>query len=275
MAASKRLLLVHAHPDDEALATGGTIAKYSAEGAHVCLVTCTNGELGEVADVPELGPVDEVKARLGEVRRAELAEACRLLGDVDLRMLGYHDSGMAGTADNDDPKVFINQDIRSVIAKITSIIDELQPQVVVTYNEFGGYGHPDHIRSYEAATRAVSSADHKVPRIYHTAFPKSLLRAGREMWTQIRGEDADDLFDEEEVERIATDDELIGASIDVSKHIEAKFAALEAHKTQLGTTHWIFAVPDEYRTLAFGTEHYVLAGEPVPSIVADDLFEGL
>src|SRR5438105_13661415 len=97
------LLFVHAHPDDECLSTGGTIARYSDEGVRVVLVTCTNGEVGEIADVPDLGTTEEIRSRLGNVRVEELKEACRRLGNVDLRLLGYHDSGMDGTPDNDSP----------------------------------------------------------------------------------------------------------------------------------------------------------------------------
>src|SRR5712692_4852787 len=103
MTAPRCLLLVHAHPDDECLSTGGTIARYADAGVHVVLVTCTNGEVGEIADVPDLGPQEEIRARLGEIRVDELREACRRLGDVDLRLLGYHDSGMEGTLENDAP----------------------------------------------------------------------------------------------------------------------------------------------------------------------------
>ena len=285
---SRRLVLVHAHPDDEALGTGGTIARYSAEGAHVCLITCTNGELGEVADVPDLGSVEEVRERLGDVRAAELEEACRRLGTVDLRMLGFHDSGMAGTAANEDPNVFFNRDIDEPVRKIVPILREVRPQVLVTYNEFGFYGHPDHIRAHEAALRAAEAAGdpayapgagapHEVEKIYYTAVPKSLLRTAREMAKEVGWDDADDAFTEEEIERIATDDEFITTAVDVSSFIDRKFSALEAHRTQLGTTQWVLGMPAEYRALGFGTEHYVLARSTVRRSegTEQDLFEGV
>ncbi len=279
---------MHAHPDDEALATGGTIARYAAEGAHVCLITCTNGELGEVAEVPELGTVDEIQARLGEVRVQELLEACDHLGGVDLRMLGYHDSGMDGTPANSEPHVFMNQDLDEVVRRIVAILREVRPQVIVTYNEIGAYGHPDHIRAHEAAMRAVEwaadpgydpddGAPHQVDKVYYTAFPRSLIQMARDMWEQIGQGDPDELFNKEEVERVATPDALITTALDVGNWIEPKFAALEAHRTQRGTTGWILSIPQEYRTLGFGTEHYVLARSrlPQPGERESDLFEGL
>jgi N-acetyl-1-D-myo-inositol-2-amino-2-deoxy-alpha-D-glucopyranoside deacetylase len=241
-----------------------------------------------VADVPELGTLEEIRARLGEVRQDELVEACRRLGTVDLRMLGFHDSGMDGTPDNSDPKVFINQDVGDAVRKIVAVMRDVRPQVLVTYNEIGGYGHPDHVRAHAATLRAVDKAadpayepddgaPHEVAKVYFTAFPRSLVRMARELWKELGGEDPDELFDEEEMERITTDDELITSAVDVSAYIDRKFAALEAHRTQLGTTGWILSIPDEYRILGFGTEHYVLARSTVPrrDEREADLFEGV
>lgn len=254
----------------------------------MCLVTCTNGEHGEIAEVPELGPVEDLRARLGEVRRAELEEACRRLGKVDLRMLGFHDSGMAGTPENEDPEVFANQDLDDVASKIVSILREVRPQVLVTYNEFGFYGHPDHIRAHEAAMRGVEAASdpayapelgepHQVSKVYYTAVPKSLLITARKMAADVGWEDPDEVFSEEEIERIATDDALVTTAVDVSAYLVQKFSALEAHRTQLGTTQWVLGIPEEFRTLGFGTEHYVLARSTVGRGEGweQDLFEGL
>lgn len=288
--ADRRLLLVHAHPDDEALSTGGTIAKYAAEGASVCLVTCTNGELGEVAEVPELGSVEEITARLGEVRRAELLEACRHLGPVDVRMLGYHDSGMDGTESNAAPHVFINQDLARVTADIAAIIREVRPSVVVTYNAYGFYGHPDHIRAHQATLAAVAESaasagdhpPHRVGRVFFTAVPKSQLRMARQLWAeqaeqQTEGSPAEEVFTEEEVERIGTDDERISTAVDVTQHLRAKFAALEAHRTQRGTTEWVLSMPEHLRTLAFGVEYFepAEAFERSSDGYETDLFAGL
>lgn len=286
----RRLVLVHAHPDDECISTGGIIAKYSDEGASVCLVCCTNGEEGEVAEVPELGTVAEVQARLGEVRIAELREACRHLGRVDLRLLGYRDSGMDGTPANDDPRAFVNRPVGEAGAEVARILREVRPQVIVTYNEVGMYGHPDHIRAHEAALRGViAAADpsfepdsgpaHRVAKVYYTAMPKSWLRAAMELGRRIgrqlgRGED-DVLVSEEEIERIGTDDEAVTTAVDVVAVVDRKFDALAAHRTQYGTTQWFFEIPREFRPLAMGTEYFVLARSEVgmPSEGEKDLFE--
>jgi N-acetyl-1-D-myo-inositol-2-amino-2-deoxy-alpha-D-glucopyranoside deacetylase len=280
--ATRRLALVHAHPDDESLGTGGTIAKYAAEGAHVCLITCTNGEMGEIADVPELGALDEIRPRLGEVRRLELEAACRALapdgprgapaGKIDLRMLGYHDSGMDGTPENEAPVAFINQDMDLVVERVVEIFREVDPQVVVTYNEVGFYGHPDHIRAHEAAMRASEIVG--VPKIYYTAFPKSLMRRGRDLASSLGV--GDDFFSEEDIDRLGTNDDDVAAVIDCSAFVEHKFRALEAHRTQLGTTQMFLQIPVELRG-ALGHEHYVLARSSVArsSGTESDLFEGI
>jgi N-acetyl-1-D-myo-inositol-2-amino-2-deoxy-alpha-D-glucopyranoside deacetylase len=284
---SRSVVFVHAHPDDESLGTGGTMARYSDEGAHVCLITCTNGEMGEIADVPDLGDPREIRPRLGEVRKAELAEACRRLGGVDLRMLGFRDSGMDGTDANADPNAFINQDLDAPAKMIVAILRELRPQVVATYNEFGFYGHPDHIRAHEAALRAVELAadgsylpdagePHEVAKVYYTAVPRSLLEGGRGLAEQM-GVEPDSFFTEEDIARIATSDEIVTTAIDVSRYVDRKMHALEAHRTQLGTTQAFLQIPAEWRAVALGTEHYVLArsrGSRVDGTEAD-LFEGV
>lgn len=277
-------MLVHAHPDDECLSTGGTIARYAAEGVHVCLITCTNGELGEIAELPELGPPESLRARLGEIRVDELRAACDALGEVDLRLLGYHDSGMEGTPGNQDPGAFVQQPFEEVVARIAAILREVRPQVLVTYNEYGFYGHPDHIRAHEAAMAAVAAAadpahdpdsvPHEVAKVYHTAIPKGRLRLARELFSQgPMGEDH--RFSEEEIDRIGTDDELVTTELDVRAYVPRKVAAIEAHRTQLGTTAAFLSVPDDLRTEAFGREHFVLVRSTVgpPDGIEPDLFE--
>ena len=283
----RSLVLVHAHPDDESMQTGGTMARYAADGVHVCLITCTNGEVGEIADVPDLGTPQEIAPRLGEIRREELEEACRRLGQIDLRMLGFHDSGMDGTVSNDDPKAFVNQPLDQPVRMIVEILRELKPQILITYNERGFYGHPDHIRAHEAAIAAVPAANdpayapelgntHAVSKIYYNAVPTSLLREGRKLAAELF-EDVEEFMSEDDISFIGTDDALVTTEIDVGEWVKTKFYALEAHRTQLGTTQGWLDIPDDVKSLMFSTEFYVLNSSSAPKSAEHekDLFEGV
>ena len=159
---ARRLLLVHAHPDDESIGTGATIARYAAEGAQVTLVTCTLGELGEIIP-PELAHLAaDRENRLGAHRITELAAACAALGLADQRFLGgpgrWRDSGMMGLATNGDPRCFWQADVKQAAAELARIIREVRPQVLVTYDENGFYGHPDHIQAHRVASAAIRLA---------------------------------------------------------------------------------------------------------------------
>ncbi len=283
----RSLVLVHAHPDDESLQTGGTMARYAAEGVHVCLITCTNGEVGEIADVPDLGTVEEITPRLGEIRREELEEACRRLGQIDLRMLGFHDSGMEGTPSNDDPKAFVNQPPDQPVRMIVEVLRELRPQILITYNERGFYGHPDHIRAHEAAIAAVGAAKdpgyepglgepHAVSKIYYNAVPTSLLHEGKKLAEEMLS-NTDEFLSDDDIALIGTDDATVTTEIDVADWVKTKFHALEAHRTQLGTTQGWFDIPDDVKSLMFGVEFYVLNSSSAPngSERETDLFEGV
>src|SRR5579859_1968554 len=154
MVVSNRVLMaVHAHPDDECLSTGGVLARYGAAGVRTVLVTCTDGAVGEISD-PALATPDN----LVEVRSRELDESVRILGVSRLVKLGYRDSGMAGTPDNDNPASFQQADFESAVGRVVRLIREERPQVVVTYDENGGYGHPDHIRAHQVAVAAFAAA---------------------------------------------------------------------------------------------------------------------
>src|SRR6201993_4103660 len=158
MSSARRLLLVHAHPDDESIGTGATMARYAAEGAQVTLVTCTLGELGEIIP-PSLSYLAEGDgSRLGEYRIGELNAACAELGVTDHRFLGgagrWRDSGMMGTEGNDDPRCFWRADVDQAARALLDVIAEVRPQVVATYDEHGACGHPDHIQAHRVAWRA-------------------------------------------------------------------------------------------------------------------------
>ncbi|MFD8810075.1 N-acetyl-1-D-myo-inositol-2-amino-2-deoxy-alpha-D-glucopyranoside deacetylase, partial [Streptomyces sp. NPDC059627] len=176
-----RLLLVHAHPDDESINNGATMARYAAQGAHVTLVTCTLGEGGEVIP-PGLGHL--TGPALGEYRLGELTAAMRELGVDDFRLLGgpgrYRDSGMMGLPDNEAPDCFWQADVDEAAGHLAEVILETRPQVLVTYDDHGGYGHPDHIQAHRVAMRAVelaAEAGHRIPKVYWNRVPRTVAEA--------------------------------------------------------------------------------------------------
>jgi N-acetyl-1-D-myo-inositol-2-amino-2-deoxy-alpha-D-glucopyranoside deacetylase len=290
----RRLLLVHAHPDDESISCGATMAKYVAEGALVTLVTCTLGEEGEVV-VPELAHLaaDQDDA-LGPRRIDELAAACEALGVHDHRFLGgpgrWRDSGMMGVASNERPDCFWQADLDEAARELVAIVRAVRPQVVVTYDENGAYGHPDHIQAHRVAVAAFEAAADPArwpemgepwaaSKLYYTAMPKSVLQRGIDAMRE-RGlslfeglESADDV-------PFAVADDLVTTEIDARDHLDAKMAALRAHATQISVDGPIFALADDVNQLAFGREHFMLVrGDRGPGVGEqgweDDLFAGL
>ncbi len=289
--ADRRLLLVHAHPDDESIGTGVTMARYAAAGVHITLVTCTRGEQGEivVADMAHLG----TGAALGAERERELAAACAALGVADHRFLGTHtDSGMMGTPENDRPDCFWRADLDVATGELVSVIREIRPQVVVTYDDNGGYGHPDHIQAHRVTMRAVDAAADAsaypglgepwtVSKVYAGAVPKSLLQAGIEAFRNSAEpgffagvESVDDLpFG---VEDAVVTTEVRGSDEDYRRKTEA----MRAHRTQISVDGPFFALADNVAQQAFGVEHFILLrGERGPAVGPDgredDLFSGL
>src|ERR1700716_1519966 len=175
------LLAVHAHPDDECLGRGGILARYGAEGVRTVLVTCTDGAVGEISD-PALATPDN----LAEVRSRELDESVRILGINRLYKLGYRDSGMAGTADNANPRSFHQANLDEAVERVVQVVRAEHPQVIVTYDERGGYGHPDHIRAHQVAVAAFEAAGdaRRFPaagpawapsRLYYSVVPRSAM----------------------------------------------------------------------------------------------------
>ena len=265
----KRLLLVHAHPDDETINHGATMAKYLAEGARVTLVTCTAGEMGEVL-VPELAHLaaDQDDA-LGEHRRGELTAAMGHLGVTDFRFLGgfarfrdsgmkWHEKGYAVPADTIHDNAFWKSDLEVAANELVSVIREVRPQVMVTYDPFGGYGHPDHIQTHRVATYAVALAAvpthrpdlgeaHDVAKVYWAAIPDA------------------------PVPEMVTPMEHMAARVDGSAHLQQVLDALACYPTQLNL--------DDFRQWITGVEWYRRAkGEPGPVAedgLETDLFAGL
>lgn len=276
MAADRRMLLVHAHPDDETIATGATMAKYRAQGADVTLVTCTLGEEGEiiVPDVAHLAADQE--DRLGEHRMQELGAAMKALGVEDWRLLGgpgkYRDSGMIGTASNENPGSFWQADLLDASVDLVAIIREIRPQVVITYDDFGGYGHPDHIQAHRVTMYAVMLAAvpsfrpdlgpaWDVAKVYWPAFPRSVLKAGIEALQAIGDESEFAAMDPENIP-FAIDDELVTTVIDGCAFLDEKMAALAAHETQISVDGGFFALSNNLGSQAMGLEYFrIVKGE--------------
>jgi N-acetyl-1-D-myo-inositol-2-amino-2-deoxy-alpha-D-glucopyranoside deacetylase len=269
---------VHAHPDDETIGTGATMAKYAADGAAVTLVTCTLGEEGEIL-VPELEHLAADKADgLGEHRIGELAAAMEILGVQDHRFLGgpgrFRDSGMMGVASNDRADCFWRADLLEASSALVPIIRETRPHVVVTYDDFGGYGHPDHIQAHRVTHYALSLAESpsfladtgeawSVPKVYWTAFPRSVMRAGIEALRE-QGSDSEFAAMDPDDIPFACDDEWITTVIDGRDYLDVKMQALAAHRTQVTVDGGFFALSNNLGSEVMGSEYYRLVrGTPV------------
>jgi N-acetyl-1-D-myo-inositol-2-amino-2-deoxy-alpha-D-glucopyranoside deacetylase len=287
----RRLMLVHAHPDDESIGTGATMAKYAAQGAGVTLVTCTLGEFGEIIP-PDLADLAwDKENRLGEHRIAELAAACAALGVSDHRFLGgpgrWRDSGMMGTPANDSDRAFWRADVDEAAGFLLEVIKDARPQVLVTYDSNGFYGHPDHIQAHRVAWRAFELADGLVRKFYATAVPKSVLAEGLQMLReadtdQAEGGPGSAFLAVESVDELpfGVSDEQVTTEIDARDYLEAKLAAMRAHASQIAVDSPFFALSDRVGQRALGYEYYtLLAGQRGPGAGRHgweaDLFAGI
>jgi N-acetyl-1-D-myo-inositol-2-amino-2-deoxy-alpha-D-glucopyranoside deacetylase len=292
---TRRALFVHAHPDDETINNGATMARYVAEGAAVTLLTCTLGEEGEIL-VPELAQLAADQAdQLGGYRIWELRAAMDAVGVRDVRFLGgpgrYRDSGMMGTPANENPRAFWNADLEEATASAVAVIREVRPQVLVTYDENGGYGHPDHIQAHRVAMRAADAAADpafrpdlgeawQIAKVYWNAMPRSVLQQGIEAMaaagdtTFFEGvTSADDL-------PFAVPDDVVTTAVDASAFATHKDAAMRAHPTQILVDGPFFALSNNLGLEVMATEYYRLVrGErgagSGPQGWEDDLFAGL
>jgi N-acetyl-1-D-myo-inositol-2-amino-2-deoxy-alpha-D-glucopyranoside deacetylase len=298
---AQRLLLVHAHPDDESIATGAVMAKYVAEGRGVTLVTCTGGEMGEIL-VPELEHLaaDRDDA-LGEHRRGELDDAMKVLGVTDHRYLGgfgrYRDSGMkwhedghAVPADEVHANAFWNADLTEAADHLVEVIREVRPQVLVTYDQFGHYGHPDHIQAHRVATYAADLAavpsyrrdlgePWEIAKIYWTAIAESRMRQGLRALRDAGDTTAFEGMDPDGPLPMASPDADIAAAVDATDHAEQKLDAMRAHRTQISVESPFFALSNNLGNQVWGIEFFRIAkghvGETGPDGLESDLFAGL
>jgi N-acetyl-1-D-myo-inositol-2-amino-2-deoxy-alpha-D-glucopyranoside deacetylase len=278
-----RVLLVHAHPDDETINNGATMAMYAALGAQVTLVTCTRGEEGEVLVEEHSHKAAAHDDQLGEHRVLELADAMKALGVTDHRFLGephtqYRDSGMMGTEPNERADNFWKADFDVATQHLISIIDEVKPHVLITYDEFGGYGHPDHIQAHRVAMAAAAKSSWNIEKIYWNVMPRSVIQEGIDAMKEL----GSDFFGAEKAEDLpfAKDDSFVTAHIDGNGYVEEKMAAMRAHATQISLDGPFFALSNNLGLQVWGNEYYTLVkgekSEPLDSQGREtDLFAGI
>ena len=272
------LLAVFAHPDDEAFGTGGSLARYACqEGVQTWLVCATRGEVGEISD-PSLATPET----LGQVREGELRCAAETMGIAELIFLDYRDSGMAGTDENKDPRAFINAPAEEVIYRLVGIMRRLRPQVVTTFEPFGGYGHPDHIAIHKHTVAAFHAAADpqrwpelgpawQAQRLFYTVIPRSFFLDMRNQMRSLGLDTSDlDVFDNPET---GWPDDKVHVHLDVSATVESKWEALNCHRTQFGPGNLFRRLPEERAKKLMSQEHFALAWpEPPPGLRLPGLF---
>jgi LmbE family N-acetylglucosaminyl deacetylase len=263
------LVCFHAHPDDESIATAGTMAKAAAAGHDVALVLATRGELGE--PVPGvLADGEELWAR----RVIEVALSAEVLGATRVEFLDYHDSGMMGEPSNDDPRCFWQADVEQAAAELAAILTDVGCDVLTIYDDHGNYGHPDHIQVHRVGLRAGQLAG--VPLVFQSTMNRdAILRAMREraadfaaMEEQGRGPGIDENTD------MGSPEAIITHAIDVTGFVGAKRRSMECHRSQIAPDDFFLAMPLEGFAQAFGTEWYIAQGvtRGPDAPFADDLF---
>ncbi|GAA2819331.1 N-acetyl-1-D-myo-inositol-2-amino-2-deoxy-alpha-D -glucopyranoside deacetylase [Kitasatospora paracochleata] len=284
----RSLLLVHAHPDDESIGNGATMARYAAEGARVTLVTCTLGEGGEVIPPGQAHLTADRDDALGEYRIGELTAAMGELGVTDVRFLGgagrYRDSGMMGVPDNDVPGCFWRAEVDEAAGHLVAVVREVRPQVLVTYDENGGYGHPDHIQAHRVALRAYELAADpafrpelgeawRIAKVYYNRMPRSVLAQG--LAETAAKAPFPGVAEPSDVPGVV-DDELVTTVLEGSAYAGAKAAAMRAHATQITVDGPFFALSNNLGQPLVATEYYQLVrgalGEGRPET---DLFAGV
>ena len=278
-------LAVHAHPDDEASSSGGLYRLLADQGVRTVLVTCTNGECGDAPDGAKPDASHHDGDEVAAIRAVELDNAVKILGISRLVRLGYRDSGMKGWPQNDDPESFWATPVEVAAAKLADILIAERPQVIMTYNAHGFYGHPDHIQAHRITLAALEMIDYE-PTLYFNAIPASVMVHWRARWEQedreraeadaakgiVREPEVPDP-DEEEFEMGTPDDE-ISAIIDIGDVTGAKFDALEAHVSQIADSFWMKMGRERFMEI-MRTEWFVRVTNPMNiDGGVDDIFAG-
>ena len=273
---TKRLLGIFAHPDDEGL-IGGALLHYNTLGVETGLVYATRGEVGEISD-----PILATPENLGQVREQEMRAAADVLNVRHLWFLGYRDSGMAGTPTNEDPRAFIKARLAEVIGKLVAIIREFRPQVIITFDETGGYGHPDHTAIYRYTTIAFHAAAdaiqypelgpaHAVSKLYYVSFARRQFQMMTE-WLQ--EQEYESFFKDLDPNTLGLPDDQISVVLDVEQWQSTKHHAWALHRTQLNPNTPLARLPLELQRKFRATECYQLATTRVGSDMPgeNDLF---
>ena len=277
------LLTIHAHPDDEASKGAATVARYHAEGVRTVLVCCTGGEAGDILNPAMDRP--EVRARLHEIRAEELARSAAIIGYDEVVELGYRDSGMPDTPENEDPRSFARAPLEEAVGRVVEVIRRTRPQVIVTYSDDQqGYPHPDHLRVHDVTLAAwdVVSDPERYPeagpswrpvKLYYTAWSRARIEARHNKFLELGLESP---YDAKWFER-PSQDERITTRIDIADYADVREAALLAHATQVDpTSRFWFGLPPEVSRTIHPYDDFVLARSLVPTDVPeDDLFAGV
>jgi LmbE family N-acetylglucosaminyl deacetylase len=276
-------LAVHAHPDDEASSTGGVYPLLHDQGVRTVLVTCTNGECGDALDGAKPDADHHDGDAVAEIRRVELDDAVKILGIDRLVRLGYRDSGMMGWPQNADPDSFWAADVNDAAKRLAVIIMEERPQVIVTYNEIGFYGHPDHIQANRITLAALELIDYE-PTLYYNAIPDSVMAIYRARW-----EEEDRLKREEDEKKgivrapepepeeplnMGTPDDKIGARVDVSTASSRKFDALAAHASQIADSFWMKMGKEQFMEVMVNEWFFRVTNPKNLDGCVDDIFAG-
>jgi LmbE family N-acetylglucosaminyl deacetylase len=251
------LMVVHAHPDDEVFSTGGVIAHYARAGGRVVLVYGTSGEAGEMHD-PDRDP-EEALARLGEIRREEVKEALRILGTEEIYFLGYRDSGMNDTEDNKRPDNFMNAPMEEAVGRLFEIMRETEPDVVITYDEGGGYGHPDHVMTNRITVAAFERARQEPwgpSKLYYSARSREGFRQYVEQLAEL-GLKIPWLRDDFNFDEYGLPNAEITAHVDITKYAPLKKQALSVHRTQIKRDSFYLQIPDDILSEVSGVEYFV------------------
>lgn len=260
------ILACFAHPDDETFGSGGTLARCAGEGLRVDLACATRGEVGEISD-----PALATKETLAQVREQELRCACRELGVHGLHLLGYRDSGMAGTPENDHPQALCNASAKEVVGKLVALIRTLRPVVVLTFDPHGGYGHPDHVAIHHFATESFRAAadpnrfpdhagTHQAARLYYSAIPRERIRQMME-YAAAAGTPFD--LGSIPLEEMGIPEEAITTEVTLSSYAEIKRRAMQCHRTQMGPVSPFASLPPEALQEFLGREFFIRAYPPL------------